>query len=509
MLSVTNGSERPDPATIIIFGATGDLTKRKLLPSLYRLYLDGRLPDRFGVVGFAWTVLSDDEFRAEMRTAMEVHSDLPVSNPEWESFEQRLFYTAGDFTDSEHYQALDELLNRIGRDHVGTHNRIYYMSVAPQFFDDIVAHLGNLGMATDGQSWRRIVVEKPFGHDLTSARALNEVVHGAFQEHQIYRIDHYLGKETVQNIMVFRFANAIFEPIWNRNYIDNVQITVSEVVGVGTRAGYYENAGVVRDMFQNHILQLLTLTAMEPPVEFEANILRDEKVKVLRALRPIRPEEVEKFAVRGQYTSGFCDGRKVTGYREEQDVAPNSHTPTYSAMKLYIDNWRWQNVPFYLRSGKRMAEKATEIVIEFKRPPHLMFSVPAGERLNTNILTICVQPDEGMHLRFETKVPGAGMTMKPVEMDFNYRDILGAEALPEAYERLILDVMQGDASLFARSDEIELAWSLIDPILQGWESDSAPPVAFYEPGSWGPHEADRFIENDGRKWYHLCAHFPE
>ena len=497
------------PATMIIFGASGDLTHRKLMPALYSSYCKGRLPKGFSVVGFSRTPFSHDEFRAEMRKAVETFGDEPVVTSEWESFSQGLFYNPGDAGQREDFQDLDRFIKQIRDERGGADNRVYYLAVSPRFYADIVTHLGESGMAREDHGWRRVVIEKPFGRDLESAQALNETVHRSFDERQVYRIDHYLGKETVQNIMVFRFANAIFEPLWNRNYIDHVQITVAESVGVGKRGGYYDQAGVLRDMFQNHLLQLLTLTAMEPPIAFEATALRDEKVKVLRALRPIRPEDTAERTVRGQYVAGQVNGQPVQAYREEKGVDPNSQTATYAALKLYIDNWRWQGVPFYLRSGKHLPAKESEILIEFKCAPHLMFPLPAGQALSANILALCIQPDEGMHLQFETKVPGAGMTMRSVDMEFHYLSEFGTDALPSAYERLLLDALQGDASLFARSDEIELAWSLIDPIIAGWQSDAAPKLAFYEPGSWGPEAANRLMKRDGRQWRSVCGHVEE
>jgi glucose-6-phosphate 1-dehydrogenase len=356
-------------------------------------------------------------------------------------------------------------------------------------------------MAAEDDGWRRIIVEKPFGSDLSSAQKLNSSIHKSFSEEQIFRIDHYLGKETVQNLLVFRFGNSIFEPLWNRNYIDHVQITVSEDLGIGDRASYYDKSGVVRDILQNHVLQLLTLTAMEPPVAFEANALRDEKVKILRAIRPLDPSNVDSISLMAQYTQSHIDGTLVPGYLDESEVPPHSRTPSYAVLKLYIDNWRWQNVPFYLRSGKRMAAKTTEIVIEFKCPPHLLFSSANDGCIQPNTLNIRIQPDEGIHLKFLAKVPGAGMEMSLVDFNFHYRTDFEGQSLPTAYERLLMDAIQGDASLFARADEIEQAWRIIDPIIASWESDETKKLAHYSAGTWGPTEADEFLAIDDRYWH--------
>ena len=486
----------PDPCVVVIFGASGDLTERKLMPSLFSLACEGLLPEKFAVVGVARSELGDDGFREKVKQGIEKHSRLkPDECSAWPGFAQQLFYHRAHYDDPADYKALKKLLTKIDHEH-GACNYLYYLSTPPMLYADIIAQLGQAGLAkpTD-RSWRRIIVEKPFGHNLATAMQLNHHIHEYFAENQVYRIDHYLGKETVQNLLVFRFGNAIFEPLWNRNYIDHVQITVAEEVGLGSRAGYYDTAGVLRDMVQNHLLQLLTLTAMEPPAEFNATSLRDEKVKVLKSIRPIKPEEVAQYTVRAQYRT----------YRDEKGVAPRTETPTFAAIKLFIDNWRWRNVPFYLRSGKALANKVTEISIQYRHVPHLMFPLQPGKQLPPNVLGLCLQPNEGMHLSFETKIPGAGMHSRSVDMSFLYEQDFGKNTLPDAYERLILDAMQGDASLFTRSDEIELAWAIVDPILEGWASEFAPVLAFYESGTWGPGKTDEFIQADGRKWMYGCG----
>ena len=487
----------PDPCVVVIFGASGDLTHRKLMPSLFSLVCEGLLPEQFSVIGVARSALDDDSFRQKVKKGIESYSRIkPKQCDKWEAFSQNLFYHQANYDDPEAYKKLAEILAKIDEKVGGGCNCLFYLSTPPMLYPVIVDQLGQAGLARQHQEhWRRIIIEKPFGHDLSSATELNQQVHEVFHESQVYRIDHYLGKETVQNLLVFRFANAIFEPLWNRNYIDHVQITVSEEVGLGSRAGYYDTAGIMRDMFQNHILQLLTLTAMEPPAEFNAISLRDEKVKVLKAIQPIKRDDVGRYTVRAQYRT----------YRDEKGVAPGTETPTFAALKLFINNWRWRNVPFYLRSGKALGDKVTEISIQFRHVPHLMFPLPPGEQLPPNVLALCLQPNEGMNLRFETKVPGAGMRTRSVDMTFLYEQDFGKDTLPDAYERLILDALHGDASLFTRSDEIELAWALIDPILEGWQGKQAPVLAFYESGTWGPGKSDEFIQADGRHWIYGCG----
>ena len=487
----------PDPCIVVIFGASGDLTERKLLPALFSLACEDLLPEKFSVVGVARSELDDESFRDKIRSGIERHSRLNLGECDpWPEFAQNLFYHRSDYDDPAGYRTLAGHLQEIGRRQETECNYLFYLATPPNLYPVIVEQLGQAGLAQESTGhWRRIIIEKPFGHDLPSATELNKTVHEVFDESQVYRIDHYLGKETVQNLLVFRFANAIFEPLWSRNYIDHVQITVSEEVGLGSRAGYYDTAGILRDMFQNHLLQLLALTAIEPPAEFNATALRDEKVKVLKAVRPIKPHEVAQYTVRAQYRT----------YRDEKGVAPGTETATFAAVKLFIDNWRWRKVPFYLRSGKALAAKMTEIAIQFRHVPHLMFPLPPDQQLPPNVLGLCLQPNEGMYLSFETKHPGAGMRTRSVDMTFLYEQGFGKNTLPDAYERLILDALQGDASLFTRADEIELAWSLIDPILQGWQSPYAPSLIFYESGTWGPSKSDEFINADQRCWFRGCS----
>ncbi len=490
----------PQPCAIVIFGATGDLTHRKLTPALYNLAADGELPAGVEIVGFARRPKSDDEFRRDLEEATRKFSRQPVRDEIWKTFAQSISYHQSEFDDESGYKSLAERLDEIDKNYGTRGNRLFYFAAAPDQFEPILKHLKAVGLnETCEGSWARIIVEKPFGTDLASARELNRIIRNSFTEEQTYRIDHFLGKETAQNILVLRFANAIFAPLWNTHYVDHVQITAAETLGVGTRAGFYERAGALRDMVQNHLLQLLCLVAMEPPTDLAPDSIRDEKVKVVRSLRRWSRNEIAANVVRGQYTKGAIHGEPVVGYRQEQNVNPDSQTETFVALRLFIDSWRWADVPVYLRVGKRLPKSATDISIHFKKAPAVLFNKDLSD---LNVLVIRIQPDEGISLRIHAKVPGTSFRIEPVKMDFHYGTSFGKPS-PEAYERLLLDAMIGDATLFARSDEVEEAWAFIDPIEEAWHAKDAPELFFYPAGSWGPEAADNLLAREGRAWRRL------
>jgi len=511
--SARGARDRADPCTMIIFGALGDLSRRKLVPAIYELMREHLVDEYFEVLGVGRDPgQTDDTFRDQMRKALGASDEVGrFDEALWQDLCTRLHFVSADLTNADDYVVIGERLTQLEqRCPPDKRNRLFYLAVPPSVFEPIVTNLSKSGLAPrtrtpDERPWARIVVEKPFGRSLESAQRLNALLLSMFAEHQTYRIDHYLGKETVQNVLVLRFANSIFEPIWNRQWIHHVQITTAETVGVEERGKYYEEAGVVRDMFQNHLLQLLSLTAMEPPAQMSANAVRDEKVKVLRSVRWLTPETIPENAVRAQYTAGTNDGKQVPGYTQEKDVSPKSDVPTFAAVRLFVDNWRWNGVPFYLRSGKRMTKRSSEIVVQFRSPPHLMFGHLTREAMRPNTLVMRVQPNEGVALNFEVKVPGAAVALTsnieiaPVDMEFDYANAFGEISAP-AYETLLLDVMIGEATLFTRSDEVEAAWRVIDPLIQYWEANKPKRMPGYAAGSWGPREADELIEEDGVEW---------
>lgn len=494
---------------IVILGASGDLTKRKLVPALFDLYQNNLMPEHFGVLGVSRTKYSDEQFRDYLQEHAKQFA-RQFDQDKWNAFAECLHYQPADSTKTEEFDLVQSRMSELARQHKTGDNVLFYLSVAPHLYDRIIINIGTHDMVTEGKAWcsidrenhpwQRIIVEKPFGHDVASAAHLNRGLGRVFEDDSVFRIDHYLGKETVQNVMVFRFANAIFEPIWNRQFIDHVQITAAETVGIEGRAGYYdsEDGGAMRDMIQSHLLQVMTLVAMEPPVRFHADDIRSETTKVLTAVRDITPEQVPDVAVRGQYVAGELDGEKLAAFRDEDGIAADSRTETYAALKVNVDTWRWRGVPFYLRSGKRMPKKTTEIVVYFKAPPHGLFDLPDG--ISANQIVINVQPDEGIRLRFEGKVPGIGMDIKSVVMDFKYASQFQAQG-PEAYATLLLDALRGDQTLFKQRDEIEQAWRIVQPVLDQWSKDTRSPLPTYACGSWGPKEGDRLLEKANRSWH--------
>jgi glucose-6-phosphate 1-dehydrogenase len=490
-----------EPCSIVIFGASGDLTARKLIPALYHLYKDKQMPPDFRVIGFARREKTDDSFRVELRAALDQFSRTkPVDDKVWSEFASRLFYCMGEFSDQAAYEKLEKQLSSFGDAHL-RHNLLFYLATSPSQFGEVAEKLNAAGVLHKGNSrgWQRIVVEKPFGHDLVSAEQLNSELTRFAREEQVFRIDHYLGKETVQNILMFRFSNSIFERLWNRDSVDHVQITVSENLGVGSRGGYYEEAGALRDMVQNHLLQVTSLVAMEPPVSLDAEPVRDEKVKLLKSIRPLTEEAVAKQVVRGQYFAGTVDGKLVQGYRQEVKVKPDSNVETFVALKLFIDNWRWSGVPFYLRTGKYLPLSASEVRIQFKPTPNVLFAALCGNKLDPNAIYLRLQPNEGISLRFNGKVPGTSTSVRPVRMSFSYDSEFGAYT-PEAYERLLLEAMMGDATLFIRRDEVETAWGIVDAIRKGWEGKPLSNREFYAAGTWGPVAADDLLAQRGHEW---------
>jgi len=490
-----------EPGTIVIFGASGDLTARKLIPALYHLFKDKQLPSPFRVVGFARREKTDDSWRGELRTALDQFSRTkPVDEAVWTEFSKNVVYCLGDLTDASAYVRLEQLLNSFGDPRLRK-NLLFYLATSPSQFGEVAEHLHNAGLLHrhGGEGWQRLVVEKPFGHDLTSAHALNNELTRFANEQQVFRIDHYLGKETVQNILMFRFSNSIYERLWNRESVDHVQITVSEKHSVGGRGGYYEEAGALRDMLQNHILQVLSLVAMEPPVSLEAEAIRDEKVKLLKSIRPLKPEDVARQVVRGQYFAGVVNGQPQPGYRQEPKVKPDSNVETYVAAKFFIDNWRWSGVPIYVRTGKCLPLGASEVRIQFRPTPNVLFAAACAGKLDPNALTLRLQPNEGISIRFNGKVPGMSLGVRPVRMHFSYDSEFGAYT-PEAYERLLLEAVAGDATLFIRRDEVETAWQIVDAIRAGWDTKPLTNREFYAAGTWGPIAAEELLAQSGHVW---------
>ncbi len=491
----------PDPAVFVLFGATGDLAHRKVVPALFQLWRTHLLPHEFAIVAVGRRPYTDQAFREELKGALDKHSRVqPVDQDAWDELASRIVYHQGDFNDPASYDRLSATLDGLDKERGTRGNRIFYLATQPSAFPEIVGQLGRVGLDHERHDggWRRVIIEKPFGHDLDSAIRLNREVGKVFRERQVYRIDHYLGKETVRNLLVFRFANGIFEPIWNRSHIDHVQITVAESIGIEGRGAFYEETGASRDFLQNHLLQLLSLVAMEPPTTFDADALRDEKVKVIRAVTEMGPDQVRRDVVRGQYGPGWVGGKPVIGYRSEPNVDPASETETYIAARLTIDDWRWSGVPFYLRMGKRLPKRATEIAIQFKEVPHQLFRDSAADP-EPNLLAMRIQPDEGIMLRFGAKVPGLGVDVRNVTMDFGYGSAFQVDS-PDAYETLILDALLGDASLFTRADEVEEAWGIVDPIITSWAEAPAPDLPNYEAGTWGPEAADDLLAREGNRW---------
>ncbi|MCC7406826.1 MAG: glucose-6-phosphate dehydrogenase [Phycisphaeraceae bacterium] len=503
-------TDQPSPCLLVIFGASGDLTQRKLIPSLYDLFQQGLLPEHFAVLGVSRTGMSDDDFRGRMHESVQKRA-RKFDQGQWDAFAKLLHYHPADPTNEADFSDISGRMSQVAIDHKTGDNALFYLSLAPQFYDAVISNIGSSGLVTEGKAWcsinrlvrpwQRIIVEKPFGHDVETAAHLNRVLGRVFEDESVFRIDHYLGKETVQNLMVFRFANAIFEPVWNRQYIDHVQVTAAETVGVEGRGSYYDSpsGGAMRDMIQSHLLQVMAVVAMEPPGTMQAQDIRTETTKVLNAVRPIDAKNAEESAVRGRYGAGLVKDQAVPGYLQEPGVAESSQTETYAALRVDVDNWRWQGVPFFLRSGKRMARKLTQVVVQFKAPPHVLFSHRKADGPQRNRIVINVQPDEGIQLSFQGKIPGVGMKIGAVEMDFDYAEQFKAQP-PEAYATLLLDAMRGDQTLFKQRQEIEQAWRIVQPVLNTWAGDTEASLPTYAAGTWGPTDADYFMAKQGRQW---------